>query len=77
MIITLLTWVGTLCWAVCFIWMHRISRKQEALLSELRAIAKGIEATSRAGHELIKEVQPTVGEIKDSMEAVANAVREK
>ena len=66
-----------LCWGVCFLWMHRISKRQEALLSELRAIARGIEATSRAEHELIKEVHPTVGEIKESVEAVAKAVIKK
>ena len=65
------------CWAVCFVWMHHISKRQEALLAELRSIAKGIETTTREGHELIKEVHPAVGQIKESMEDVANVVKEK
>ena len=72
-----LAWVGTLCWVACFIWMHHVSKRQEALLAELRAIAKGIEATSQAGHELIKQVHPAVDEIKESVQDMANAVSEK
>ena len=69
--------MGMGCWAVCFVWMHHISKRQEALLAELRTIAKGIETTTREGHELIKEVHPAVGQIKESMEDVANVVKEK
>jgi predicted transcriptional regulator len=75
--ITLLTWTGTFCWVVCFVWMHHISKRQDALLAELRGIAKGIEATTRAGHELIKEVHPAVGQIKESIEDVASVMKEK
>ena len=69
--------MGMGCWAVCFVWMHHISKRQEGLLAELRTIAKGIETTTREGHELIKEVHPAVGQIKESMEDVANVVKEK
>lgn len=69
--------MGMGCWAVCFAWMHHISKRQEALLAELRTIAKGIETMTREGHELIKEVHPAVGQIKESMEDVANVVKEK
>jgi predicted transcriptional regulator len=72
-----LTWVGMLCWAVCFTWMHRISKRQEALLAELRSIAKEIEVTAHAGHELIKKVHPVVGQIKESVEDVASVMNEK
>lgn len=75
--ITLLTWLGMGCWIVCFVWMHRISRRQEDLLTELRAIAKRTEQTARAEHELIKEVHPAIGQIKESVEHVANAVNGK
>ena len=75
MAIAMLTWAGALCWVVCFVWMHRISKRQEALLSELRIIAKSIEATSQAEHELMKELHPAVGEIKESVKDVASAVR--
>ena len=27
-----MTVAGTLCWGVCFVWMHRISARQDALL---------------------------------------------
>ena len=30
-----LTWVGTGAWVVCFWWMHRISSRQDALLTAL------------------------------------------
>jgi hypothetical protein len=30
-----MTLVGTVCWAVCFWWMHRISVKQNYLLEKL------------------------------------------
>lgn len=69
--------MGMGCWAVCFAWMHHISKRQEALLAELRTIAKGIKTTTREGHELIKEVHPAVGQIQESMENVANVVKEK
>lgn len=75
--IALLTWIGTLCWVACFLWMHQISKRQEALLAELRTIAKGIEATTRAGHELMKEVHPAVDGIKDAVDDLAGAVKEK
>ena len=63
------------CWAVCFFWMYHISKRQEALMTELRAIAKGIETTARAGHDLIKEVHPAVGQIKEAVEDMASAVK--
>ena len=74
---TLLTWVGMACWIVCFVWMHRISKRQEDLLIELRAIARRTEQTARAGHELIKEVHPAVGQIRESVENVASVVSDK
>ena len=74
--ISLLTWAGMACWIVCFVWMHRISKRQDALLSELRAIAKRTEQTARAGHELIKEVHPAVDQIRESVENVASVVND-
>lgn len=69
-----LTVFGTACWAVCFVWMHRISAKQEGLLHELRAQGKRIEALSQAEHDLIKEVHPRVNEIKEQVAAVAEDI---
>jgi hypothetical protein len=53
-----LTWVGTGAWVVCFWWMHRISTRQDALLAELRELA-------RTQHDILREVHPDVGEIKE------------
>jgi hypothetical protein len=52
-----LTWVGTGAWVICFWWMHRISARQDALLMELRELAK-------TQHDILREVHPDVGEIK-------------
>jgi hypothetical protein len=71
-----LTLIGTLCWVVCFWWMYRISAKQNALLDQLHAQGKRIEKLSKVEHDLIKEVHPQVGEIKESMNTVVAAVKE-
>jgi len=71
-----LTLTGTLCWVVCFWWMHRISTKQNAFLDQLRAQGERIEKLSKLEHDLIKEVHPQVGEIKDGMDAMVAAVKE-
>ena len=65
-----LTVLGTACWGVCFVWMHRLSRKQESLLHELRDQGRRIEHLSKIEHDLIREVHPQVSEIKDSIDAV-------
>jgi len=56
--------------------MRRISQRQDALLSEIRAQGKRIEALSEAEHELIKEVHPQVGDIKEGVEKVIEAVKD-
>jgi hypothetical protein len=71
-----LTLTGTLCWVVCFWWMYRISTKQSALLDQLHAQGKRIEKLSKAEHDLIKEVHPQVGEIKEGMDTMVAAVKE-
>jgi hypothetical protein len=69
-----LTVIGTACWGVCFLWMHHISSRQESFLRELREQGKRIEELSKIEHDLIREVHPQVGEIRDSIEAVAEDV---
>jgi predicted transcriptional regulator len=69
-----LTWIGLMCWCVCFWWMHRISARQDNLLKELHEITTRIERLSKAEHDLIREVHPKVHEIKEHMESVAEAV---
>ena len=71
-----LTLAGTLCWLVCFWWMHRISAKQNALLAQLHAQGKRIEKLSKLEHDLIKEVRPQVGEIKEEIDTMVAAVKE-
>jgi hypothetical protein len=53
-----LTWIGTSAWVICFWWMYRISARQDALLTELKELAK-------TQHDILKEVHPDVGEIKE------------
>jgi hypothetical protein len=65
-----LTVFGSLCWPVCFWWMHRISTKQEATLKALMKQAKRIEQLSKAEHDLIKDVHPEIGEIRKGIEDV-------
>jgi hypothetical protein len=69
-----LSLAGLLCWPVCFWWMHRISRRQDALLCELREQGDRIESLSREGHELIKDVHPAVDEIRQGMNDVKHRV---
>jgi predicted transcriptional regulator len=74
MVTLALAWIGTACWVVCFWWMHKISSRQDSLLGELNEMAQRIENLSRAEHELIQEVHPQVGAIKEHIETVAEAV---
>lgn len=74
MVVLTLTWIGIGCWLVCFWWMHRISSRQNAMLKELHDVTKRIEQVSNAEHDLIREVQPQVSEIKEQVENVAEAV---
>jgi hypothetical protein len=55
-----LTLIGTGAWVICFWWMRRISARQDALLMELKELAK-------TQHDILKEVHPDVGEIKEHM----------
>jgi len=72
----LMTLLGTGCWAVCFLWMHRISKKQNHLLDRLGEQGKRIEKLSKIEHDLIKEVHPQVSDIKDGMQEMIAAVKE-
>lgn len=72
----ILNWVNTLCWAACFLWMWRISEKQNALLSKLQEQNCRIEKLSKAEHDLIKEVHPKVGEIQEHLEEVSETIKE-
>ena len=69
-----LSCLGTVCWAVCFWWMHSISSRQDAMLDELREVTTRIENLSQAEHDLIREVHPQVSEIKEHIENVREVV---
>ena len=69
-----LSWVGTLCWIVCFWWMHRISSRQNSTLKELHQMTARIEKLSRVEHDLITDVHPQVTEIKEKVESVREVV---
>ena len=70
-----MTLAGTICWGVCFWWMRRLSIKQNFLLDQLREQGKRIEKLSRLEHDLIKEVQPQVSQIKEGMEEMMAVAR--
>jgi len=67
---------GTVCWGVCFWWMHRLSVKQNALLDKIREQGQRIEKLSKIEHDLIKEVHPQVNEIKEGMQEMMGVVKE-
>lgn len=68
-----LSLIGSLCWVVCFWWMHRISKNQNALLDQLHMQGKRIEKLSKIEHDLIKEVHPQIAEIRDGVDAMVAA----
>ena len=74
MIGLVLGWTGMFCWLICFWWMHRISTRQDAMLEELKDMARRIEKVSRAEHDLIKEVHPAVTDIKERVQDVHGRV---
>ena len=69
-----LTAISTGFWFVCFWWMYRISSRQDALLAELREQTSHIAKLSKEEHDLIREVHPQVGEIKEAVNRVASQV---
>jgi DNA replication initiation complex subunit (GINS family) len=69
--------IGTLCWIVCFWWMHRISSRQDAMLEEVHEMTTRIEKLSQAEHDLISDVHPQVSEIKEHVENVREVVSSK
>jgi DNA replication initiation complex subunit (GINS family) len=69
-----LSCIGTLCWIVCFWWMHRISSRQDAMLEEVHEMTTRIEKLSQSEHDLISDVHPRVSEIKEQVENVKEVV---
>ena len=71
-----MTAVGTACWVACFWWMYRISKKQNSMLDRIGEQGRRIEKLSKVEHDLIKEVHPKVGEIKEGIDEMIAAVKE-
>ena len=71
-----MTVAGTVCWVACFSWMYRISANQNRVMDQLREQGKRIEKLSLIEHDLIKEVHPQVGEIKEGLAEMIAVVKE-
>ena len=73
-----MTLTGTICWGFCFWWMRRISIKQNFLLDPAlpRTRQADRETFPKIEHDLIKEVHPQVGEIKEGMDEMIAVVKE-
>ncbi|HWF18322.1 MAG TPA: hypothetical protein VG754_03600 [Verrucomicrobiae bacterium] len=71
------SWVNTICWVVCFWWMHRISARQDAFMKALKDQGIRIERLSKVEHDMLKEVHPQVGEIKQAVTEVVQSTREQ
>ena len=65
--------IGLSCWPICFWWMHRISREQNAVLKQLREQGTRIEHFSKEEHQLVKELHPRVNDIKENIQQIADA----
>ena len=70
LIVYWLAWLNTVCWGICFWWMHRISQRQDAMLKELHEQAHSIEELSREEREILKELHPTVEKIEKDVDQV-------
>ena len=57
--------------------MHRISKEQSAVLHQLRQQGERIERLSKEEHQLVKELHPQVGEIKEDIQQMAEATGNK
>jgi hypothetical protein len=69
-----LTVFSSLCWPVCFWWMWLISRRQNALIRDLRNQARHIADVARDEHELLKDAHPQIGEIRDAVHKLTNTI---
>lgn len=73
----LITVLNFVCWGVCFWWMHRISERQNSVLSTLSKQSHRIEKLARDEHALLQEMHPAVEEIKEGVQDVKSSVDEQ
>ena len=64
------------CWPLCFWWMHRISSRQNAVLSELKQQAQRIEKVSTEERRILAELHPTVEKMEKDLDEVAESTRQ-
>ncbi len=76
LIVYWLAWLNTICWGICFWWMHRISSRQHALMIQFKEQGVRIEVISRVEHDMMKEVHPQVSEIKEGVAEVVEVARD-
>jgi hypothetical protein len=73
----LLTLLNFACWGLCFWWMHRISKRQDSLLSALKEQGGRIERLSKDEHDLLREMHPAVKDIRAGIADVQESVDEQ
>ena len=66
--------IGLGCWCVCFWWMHRISREQNAVLAQLQKQSERIEKISREEHAILNQLHPNVEAIQKEVGVVSEKV---
>jgi len=59
--------LGLVCWQICFWWMHRISSRQNTVLEQLRSQTHRIESVSKEEHDILKELNPVVQKIEETV----------
>jgi predicted nucleic acid-binding Zn-ribbon protein len=69
-----ITLIDIVCWGVCFWWMHRISSRQDATLKQLQKQARRIEDVSRAEHEILSDLHPSVQKIEKGVDEVSEKI---
>jgi hypothetical protein len=69
-----ITLIDIVCWGVCFWWMHRISSRQDATLKQLQKQARRIEDISKAEHEILSDLHPSVQKIEKGVDEVSEKI---
>jgi len=70
----LISLIDLACWFVCFWWMHQISRRQNATLQQLQEQGRRIEDVSKAEHEILTDVHPSVQKIEKDLGEVSQKI---
>jgi hypothetical protein len=79
MLATVGFWIAVVdlaCWGIFFVWMHRISRRKNAVLDGLRDQARRIELIAREERKLVKVIHPAVNELDQKVDDVHRAIKD-